>query len=55
LFEGDIDYIQSNGKDFKEQILEELCENDERPVELSELEELIDKLRMTRLNSLYRD
>ena len=55
LFEGDIDYIQSNGKDFKEQLLEELCENDERPVELSELEELIDKLRMTRLNSLYRD
>ncbi len=55
LFEGDIDYIQPNGKDFKEQILEELCENDERPVELSELEELIDKLRVTRLNNLYRD
>ena len=55
LFEGDIDYIQPNGMDFKEQILEELCENDERPVELTELEELIDKLRLTRLNNLYRD
>ena len=55
LFEGDIDYIQPNGLDFKQQILEELCENDERPVELSEFEELIDKLRVTRLNSLYRD
>jgi hypothetical protein len=55
LFEGDIEYIQPNGKDFKEQILEELCENDERPVELSEFEELIDKLRVTRLNNLYRD
>jgi hypothetical protein len=55
LFEGDIEYTQSNGLDFKQQILEELCENDERPVELSELEELIDKLRVTRLNYLYRD
>jgi hypothetical protein len=55
LFEGDIEYIQPNGKDFKEEILEELCENDERPVELSEFEELIDKLRVTRLNNLYRD
>jgi hypothetical protein len=55
LFEGDIEYIQPNGLDFKEQLLEELCENDERPVELPELEELIDKLRVTRLNNLYRD
>ncbi len=55
LFEGDIEYIQPNGLDFKEQLLEELCENDERPVELTELEELIDKLRVTRLNNLYRD
>jgi hypothetical protein len=55
LFEGDIEYMQPNGKYFKEQILEELCENDERPVELSEFEELIDKLRLTRLNKLYRD
>lgn len=55
LFEGDIEYIQPNGLDFKEQILEELCENDERPVELTEFEELIDKLRVTRLNHLYRD
>ncbi len=55
LFEGDIEYVQSNGKDFKEQLLETLCENDERPVELSEFEELIDKLRVTRLNHLYRD
>jgi hypothetical protein len=55
LFEGDIEYMQSNGKDFKEQLLETLCENDERPVELSEFEELIDKLRVLRLNSLYRD
>ena len=55
LFEGDIEYVQSNGKDFKEQLLETLCENDERPVELSEFEELIDKLRVTRLNDLYRD
>jgi hypothetical protein len=55
LFEGDIEYVQSNGKDFKEQLLGTLCENDERPVELSEFEELIDKLRVTRLNDLYRD
>jgi hypothetical protein len=55
LFEGDIEYIQPYGKDFKEQLLEELCENDQRPVELSEFEELIDKLRVTRLNNLYRD
>jgi len=55
LFEGDIDYIQPNGKDFKEDILETWCEHDERPVELSEFEEFIDKLRITRLNSLYRD
>lgn len=55
LFEGDIDYIQPNGKDFKEDILETWCEHDERPVELSELEDFIDKLRTTRLNSLYRD
>ena len=55
LFEGDIDYIQPNGKDFKEDILETWCEHDERPVELSEFEEFIDKLRTTRLNSLYRD
>lgn len=55
LFEGDIDYIQPNGKDFKEDIIETWCENDERPVELSELEDFIDKLRMIRLNSLYRD
>jgi hypothetical protein len=55
LFEGDIEYMQSNGKDFKEQLLGTLCENDERPVELSEFEELIDKLRMTSLNKLYRD
>lgn len=55
LFEGDIEYNQANGKDFKEEILETWCENDERPVELSELEDFIDKLRMTRLNSLYRD
>jgi hypothetical protein len=55
LFEGDIEYVQSNGLDFKEQLLEQLCENDERPVELSEFEELIDKLRVTRLNNLYRD
>jgi hypothetical protein len=55
LFEGDIDYIQPNRKDFKEDILETWCEHDERPVELSELEDFIDKLRMTRLNSLYRD
>lgn len=55
LFEGDIDYIQPNGKDFKEDILETWCDHDERPVELSEFEELIDKLRVVRLNSLYRD
>ena len=55
LFEGDIYYLQPNGKDFKEEILEYLCENDDRPVELSEFEELIDKLRTTRLNNLYRD
>jgi hypothetical protein len=55
LFEGDIDYIQPNGKDFKEDILETWCEHDERPVELSELEDFIDKLRMTNLNRLYRD
>ena len=55
LFEGDIYYLQPNGKDFKEEILEYLCENDDRPVELSEFEELIDKLRVTRLNNLYRD
>ncbi len=39
----------------KEDILETWCEHDERPVELSEFEEFIDKLRITRLNSLYRD
>jgi hypothetical protein len=55
LFEGDIDYIQPNGKDFKEDIIETWCDHEERPVELSELEDFIDKLRMTRLNSLYRD
>ena len=55
LFEGDIDYIQPNGKDFKEDIIETWCEHDERPVELSELEDFIDKLRTTRLNTLYRD
>lgn len=55
LFEGDIEYIQPNGKDFKEDILETWCEHDERPVELSELEDFIDKLRMTNLNKLYRD
>ena len=55
LFEGDIDYIQPNGKDFKEDIIETWCDNDERPVELSELEYFIDKLRMTSLNKLYRD
>ena len=55
LFEGDIDYIQPNGKDFKEDIIETWCEHEERPVELSELEDFIDKLRMIRLNSLYRD
>lgn len=55
LFEGDIYYTQPNGKDFKEDILETWCEHDERPVELSELEDFIDKLRTTRLNSLYRD
>jgi hypothetical protein len=55
LFEGDIEYKQSNGKDFKEEILEALCHHEERPVELSEFEELIDKLRVTRLNYLYRD
>lgn len=55
LFEGDIDYIQPNNKDFKEDIIETWCENDERPVELSELEDFIDKLRMTNLNKLYRD
>ena len=55
LFEGDIYYTQPNGKDFKEDILETWCEHEERPVELSELEDFIDKLRTTRLNSLYRD
>ena len=55
LFEGDIDYIQANGKDFKEDIIETWCDHEERPVELSELEDFIDKLRMTRLTSLYRD
>ena len=55
LFEGDIDYIQPNGKDFKEDIIETWCEHEERPVELSELEDFIDKLRVMRLNSLYRD
>jgi hypothetical protein len=55
LFEGDIDYIQPNGKDFKEDIIETWCEHEERPVELSELEDFIDKLRVVRLNSLYRD
>jgi len=55
LFEGDIDYIQPNGKDFKEEIIETWCEHEERPVELSELEDFIDKLRVVRLNSLYRD
>ena len=55
LFEGDIDYIQPNGKDFKEDIIETWCDHEERPVELSELEDFIDKLRMIRLNSLYRD
>lgn len=55
LFEGDIDYIQPNGKYFKEDIIETWCEHDERPVELSELEDFIDKLRVVRLNSLYRD
>ena len=55
LFEGDIDYIQPNGKDFKEDILETWCDHEERPVELSELEDFIDKLRVVRLNSLYRD
>lgn len=55
LFEGDIEYIQPNGKDFKEDIIETWCEHDERPVELSELEDFIDKLRMTNLNRLYRD
>jgi hypothetical protein len=55
LFEGDIEYMQSNGKYFKDEVLETLCEDDERPVELSEFEELIDKLRLTRLNKLYRD
>ena len=55
LFEGDIDYIQPNGKDFKEDIIETWCEHEERPVELSELEDFIDKLRMTSLNKLYRD
>lgn len=55
LFEGDIDYIQPNGKDFKEDILETWCEHDDRPVELSELEDFIDKLRTTNLNRLYRD
>lgn len=55
LFEGDIDYIQPNGKGFKEDIIETWCEHDERPVELSELEDFIDKLRTTRLNSLYVD
>jgi hypothetical protein len=55
LFEGDIDYIQPNGEDFKEDIIETWCEHEERPVELSELEDFIDKLRVTRLNNLYRD
>ena len=55
LFEGDIDYTQPNGKDFKEDIIETWCEHDERPVDLSELEDFIDKLRVMRLNSLYRD
>ena len=55
LFEGDIDYIQPNGEDFKEDIIETWCEHEERPVELSELEDFIDKLRVVRLNSLYRD
>jgi len=55
LFEGDIDYIQPNGKDFKEDIIETWCDHEERPVELSELEDFIDKLRVMRLNSLYRD
>lgn len=55
LFEGDIEYIQSNGKDFKEEVLETLCEDDNRPVELTEFEDFIDKLRVVRLNSLYRD
>jgi len=55
LFEGDIDYIQPNGKNFKEDIIETWCEHEERPVELSELEDFIDKLRVMRLNSLYRD
>ena len=55
LFEGDIDYIQPNDKDFKEDIIETWCDHEERPVELSELEDFIDKLRMTSLNKLYRD
>ena len=55
LFEGDIDYIQPNGKDFKDDILETWCDHDERPVDISELEDFIDKFRMVRLNSLYRD
>jgi hypothetical protein len=55
LFEGDIDYIQPNGKDFKEDIIETWCDHEERPVELSELEDFIDKLRVVRLNDLYRD
>ena len=55
LFEGDIDYIQPNGKDFKEDIIETWCDHEERQVELSELEDFIDKLRVVRLNSLYRD
>lgn len=55
LFEGDIDYIQVNGKDFKDEINETLCEHEERPVKLSELEDLIDKFRLARLNLLYRD
>ena len=32
LFEGDIDYIQPNGKDFKEDIIETWCDHEERPV-----------------------
>jgi len=55
LFEGDIEYVQPNGEDFKQDLIETICDNDERPVQLSELEDLIDKLRVTRLNNLYRD
>lgn len=55
LLDGDLRYQQPTGKDFKEEVIETLCENEERPVQLVELEDFIDSLRKTNLNKLYRD